>query len=170
MGGQGSGWQRKRKTTVEEGLILDIKELGTNGALNPGWRKGELLWRSGDTAIATIEYSSSLCSDGTGTLWLRYTADGERMYYTITLVSTVPHYGGRRWWFICPIKKIRVAKLYLPPDATQFGSRQAHGLTYRSCQSSFRIERARRQTQRLARRIAKNEAKFDALLDRLKQA
>lgn len=38
-----------------------------------------------------------------------------------------------RWWFICPIKKIRVAKLCLPPDATQ----QAHRLTYRSRQSSL---------------------------------
>jgi hypothetical protein len=48
----------------------------------------------------------------------------------------VPHYGGRRWWFICPIKKIRVAKLYLPPGATQFASRKAHDLTYRSVQES----------------------------------
>jgi hypothetical protein len=71
------------------------------------------------------------------------------MYYTITLVSTVPHYGGRWWWFICPITKIRVAKLYLPPSTTQFASRKAHDLTYRSCQSSFRPERARRRTERL---------------------
>jgi hypothetical protein len=166
MGGQGSGWQRGRKTTVDEGLILGIKDLAAIGVLNPGCPKGTLRWRFGETTIAAIEYNSSLHSDGTGTLWLRYTADGERMYYTVTLVSTVPHYGGRRWWFICPIKKIRVAKLYLPPDATKFASRQAHGLTYRSCQSSFRLQRARRQTERLARQMAQNEAKFDALLKR----
>ena len=88
-------------------------------------------------------------------------------HYTVTLVSTVPHYGGRRWWFICPIKKIRVAKLYLPPGATTFASRQAYGLTYRSCQKGFRLERARRSTERLARQMAKNEAK---LRDLLKQA
>jgi hypothetical protein len=160
MGGQGSGWQRGRKTTVDEGLTLSIKDMAEIGALNPGCPKGTLRWRFGDTTIAVVEYSSSLHSDGTGTLWLRYTAEGERMYYTITLVSTAPHYGGRRWWFICPITKIRVAKLYLPPDATQFASRQAHGLTYRSCQSSFRLQRARRQTQRLARQMAKSDAKF----------
>jgi hypothetical protein len=166
MGGQGSGWQRGRKTTVDEGLILGIKDLAANGALNPGCPKGTLRWRFGETRIAAVEWNSSVYADGTGTLWLRYTADGERMYYTVTLVSTVPHYGGRRWWFICPIKKIRAAKLYLPPDATQFASRQAHGLTYRSCQSSFRLLRARRQTERLAPQMAQNEAKFDALLKR----
>jgi hypothetical protein len=65
-----------------------------------------------------VGFGSTTYSDGTATLWLRYVADGKPMYYTVTLVSTVPHYGGRRWWFICPIKKIRVAKLYLPPGAT----------------------------------------------------
>jgi hypothetical protein len=163
MGGQGSGWQRGRKTTVDESLILRISDLAAIGALNPGCPKGTLRWWSGNTTIAAIEYNSSLCSDGIGTLWLRYTADGERMYYTITLVSTVPHYGGRRWWFICPIKKIRVPKLHLPPDATQFASRQAHDLTYRSCQSSVRLERAGRQTQRLVRQTAKSDAKFRPL-------
>jgi hypothetical protein len=153
MGGQGSGWQRGRKTTIDEGLTLDIKDLAANGALNPGWRKGELLWRSGEMAIATVEWSSSVYSDGTGTLWLQYPADGERMYYTITLVSTVPHYGGRRWWFICPIKKIRVAKLYLPPDAKQFGSREAHGLTYRSCQRSGWRRRSEKFWRRTAQRL-----------------
>ena len=164
MGGQGSGWQRERKTTVDEGLILTIKDLAANGALNPGCPKGTLRWRFGETTIAAMEYNSSLHSDGIGTLWLRYTAGGERMYYTITLVSTVPHYGGRRWWFICPIKKTRVAKLYLPPNANQFASREAHDLSYRSCQSSFRPERARRRTERLARQMAQSDAKFCARL------
>ena len=74
------------------------------------------------------------------------------MHYTVTLVSTVPHYGGRRWWFICPIKKTRVAKLYLPPGATRFGSRKAHDLTYTSCQESGAGERSDRFWRRVARR------------------
>jgi len=170
MGGQGSGWQRTRKLTVEEGLTLSVKDLVAIGALDPGCPKGELRWWFGESTIAVMEYNSSVYSDGIGTLWLRYSADGERMYYTITLVSTVPHYGGRRWWFICPIKKIRVAKLYLPPDATTFASRQAYGLTYRSCQSSFRPERARRRIERIARQIVQNEARLRALLKWANQA
>jgi hypothetical protein len=46
MGGTGSGWQGERKTTVEEGLILDIKDLDAMGALVPRSRKGSLSWRS----------------------------------------------------------------------------------------------------------------------------
>jgi hypothetical protein len=56
----------------------------------------------------------------------------------------------------------------LPPGATTFASRQAYGLTYRSCQNSFRLERARRETERLARQMTP-EAEFRALLNRLKQ-
>jgi len=164
MGGLGSGWQRERKTTVEEGLILDIKDLVAKGALVPGWRTGSLSWPTGAETFATLKYGSSTYSDCTGTLWLRYVVDGKPMYYTVTLVSTVPHYGDRRWWFICPIKKIRVAKLYLPPGATTFASRQAYSLTYRSCQRPFRFERVRRRTERLARQLAQNETKFRALL------
>jgi hypothetical protein len=36
VGGHGSGWQGERKTTVEEGLVLDIKVLVAIGALVPG--------------------------------------------------------------------------------------------------------------------------------------
>ena len=78
---------------------------------------------------------------------------GERMHYTVTLVSTVPHYGGRRWWFICPIKKIRVAKVFLPLGATRFASRKAHDLTYRSVQESGWKKRSEKFRRRLAERL-----------------
>ena len=148
---------------------MDIKDLVAMGAISPGWRKGSLSWRSGAETVATLEYGSSTYSQGEGTLWLWYVIDGKSMHYTISLVSTVPHYGGRRWWFICPIKKTRVAKLYLPPGATTFASRQAYSLTYRSCQRPFRFERLRRRTERLARQTAQNETKFRALLKRANQ-
>lgn len=152
MGGSGSGWQGTKKITVEECLTLSAKDLYHFGAFEPGWRKGSYSWRSGEEDVAELEYSTSMSPEA-GTLWLRYMADGKFMHYTVTLVSTVPHYGGRRWWFICPIKKTRVAKLYLPPGATQFGSRKAHDLTYRSCQESGRKERSNRFWRRVARRL-----------------
>jgi len=45
-------------------------------------------------------------------------AEGECLDYRVDLVSTVPHYGGLRWWFLCPIAvggracQRRVRKLY----------------------------------------------------------
>jgi hypothetical protein len=156
MGGRGSGWQRERKTTVEEGLVLDVKDLVAMGAIVPRWREGSLSWRSGAETVATLEYGSSTYSQGEGTLWFWYVIDGKSMHYTITLVSTVPHYGGRRWWFICPVKKIRVSKLYLPPGATQFASRKAHDLTYRSVQESGWRKRSEKFRRRLAQQLDGN--------------
>jgi hypothetical protein len=168
MGGRGSGWQGERKTTVETGLILDIKKLVAMGARVPGaYRRGSLTWQCDGSEF---EYELELRQDGTGSLFLRCVGPGQQFCHWVSLCSTVPHYGGRRWWFICPIKKIRVAKLYLPPGATTFASRQAYSLTYRSCQRPFRIERVRRRTERLARQTAQNEAKLRALLKRANRA
>ena len=48
------------------------------------------------------------------------------MDYRIRLVTTEQTYGGRRWWFLCPLARQdggpprRVAKLYLPPGGSYF--------------------------------------------------
>ena len=52
--------------------------------------------------------------------WVRltYAVNGHPMDYYVRLVSTLPSYGGRRWWFLCPLERQdgrplrRVAKLY----------------------------------------------------------
>ena len=168
MGGRGSGWQGERKTTVEEGLTLDIKVLVAMGALVHGaYRRGSLTRQCDGSEF---EYESELRRDGTGSLFLRCVGAGQQFCHWVSLCSTVPHYGGRRWWFICPVKKIRVAKLYLPPGATTFASRQVYSLTYRSCQRPFRVERVRRRTERLARQMAQNEARFRELMKRANRA
>ena len=68
--------------------------------------------------------------------------NGEPVDYRVRLVTSTPHYGGLRWWFICPLVRNdgapprRVAKLYLPSGGKYFGSREGYGLTYTSCQES----------------------------------
>ena len=50
------------------------------------------------------------------------------------------------WWFLCPLARKdggpprRVAKLYLSPGGRYFGSREAYGLTYTSCQESGKYD------------------------------
>jgi hypothetical protein len=142
--------------------VISIKELICERVLVPGnYHRGTLVWGDGDSeSAARFSYESKLRQDGTGSLFLRYVGAGEPFCHWVSLCSTVPYYGGRRWWFICPIKKIRVAKLYLPPGATQFGSRKAHDLTYTSCQESGRVHRLCRK---LARRLGRDEAELRAL-------
>ena len=76
------------------------------------------------------------------TLRLIYTVNDEPMDYVIRLTWTVPRFGGRRWWFLCPLQRKdggpprRAAKLHLPAGGRYFGSRETYGLTYSSCRES----------------------------------
>jgi hypothetical protein len=58
----------------------------------------------------------------------------------IRLVSTVPTYGRRRWWFQCPRTGRRTTKLFLPNGGWHFRSRQAYRLGY-ACQREERADR-----------------------------
>ena len=84
---------------------------------------------------------------GLETLRLTHAADGQSLNYFIWLASTTPHFGGKRWWFVCPIvprdgqPPRRVAKLHLPRGARYFGSRRAYDLTYTSCRESGQFRR-----------------------------
>src|SRR5215831_16297012 len=40
----------------------------------------------------------------------------------IRLTWTVPTYGGRRWWFLCPRTYLMTTKLYLPSGGSHFWS------------------------------------------------
>jgi hypothetical protein len=162
MGGMGSGWQGTKKDVVDQCIVISIKELIRERILVPGnYRRGALVWGDGDTeSAARFNFESKLGQDGTGSLFLRYIGAGEQFCHWVSLRSTVPHYGGRRWWFVCPLKGICAAKLYLPPGATCFACRQAHDLTYTSCQESGSVDRLCRK---LAPRVGRDEAELRAL-------
>ena len=66
--------------------------------------------------------------------------------------STPQPFGGRRWWFVCPKRGHRVAKLYLPTGAHTFASRKAYRLGYRSQRESPR-DRSLSQAFKLRRRL-----------------
>lgn len=70
---------------------------------------------------------------GTEVLPLSYYVGDELVSYSVELDTTHCNYGGKRYWFLCPICKKRVAKIYLPPKGKYFACRACHYLTYRSC-------------------------------------
>jgi hypothetical protein len=104
-------------------LKLDLNLLIRQGAVQPGFSTGPALlqWtRSGEvTALAAI--TANLCEPETG--WLLIQASG--LNQRIILVSRPRHYGGRQWYFICPIENKRASVLWMPPGAKEFRSRQA---------------------------------------------
>jgi hypothetical protein len=145
MGGFGSGWQGSKKATVEESLVLSISALMRKKALEAGNRiSGSWHWtiQGQEWPHATIGYDADLRDPDAAWIRLHYKANDEPVDYKIRLVSTRPHYGGLRWWFICPLVRRdggpprQVAKLYLPPGGRYFASRVGHWITYTSCQES----------------------------------
>lgn len=157
MGGYGSGrwgWHRK-KTTVEECWSLGADWLIREKLLVPGavMYSGRLAWHNTRTQeeVGSVGYSYDTTDMERSWLRLVYTVNkAEHFDYTIWLTTTPVHFGGVRWWFICPLTKSgipcrrRVGKLYLPPDGKYFGCRHCYDLTYTSSQKHDpRISRLR---------------------------
>jgi hypothetical protein len=147
MGGLGSGnwhrWQGK-KATVEESLVVGMKYLrkrlfvGTAGTLTWTWTSGNK---------SSIGYYVTGSADWpTVTLHYRW-RDTEDVNIPVRLEATPTQFGGRRFWFICPLTvrgiscNRRAGKLYLPSGAKRFGCRKCHDLTYSSCQEAHQAER-----------------------------
>lgn len=67
--------------------------------------------------------------EGTEVLPLSYYVGDELVSYSVELDTTHCNYGGKRYWFPCPICKKRVAKIYLPPKGKYFACRTCNYLT-----------------------------------------
>ena len=85
----------------------------------------------GAEGMTSLRFSYSVAREG---------EEKESMDYKVQLVATPCRFGGRRYWFICPLSKDgracgrRVARLYIPPGGRYFGCRHCYELTYRSAQ------------------------------------
>ena len=156
MGGLGSGrYSGCGKATVEDGLTLDINKLVRDWQLRPGsWYAGTLRWTRLSTGeeVATIGYEVNATDPYSAWFRVHYNVNEEPQDYRIALDTTSPNYGGRRWWFLCPARGIRVAKLHLSSGGQIFASREAYGLAYRS-QRERAYDRALTRTQNIRTRL-----------------
>jgi hypothetical protein len=151
MGGPGSGnwwrWQGK-KDTVEDSLVVGMKELRKR--LFAG-ATGSITWIRTSGGKSSIGYYVTGCTDRP-TVHLHYRwLDKENVDIPVRLEAMPTQFGGRRWWFICPLIargiacNRRAGKLYLPAGAKYFGCRECHDLTYRSSQEAHQTERVFRR-------------------------
>jgi hypothetical protein len=170
MGGSGSGchyshwWRPTKKDVVEDYRHLDANRWMREGILLPGvHHSGGWSWfRDAERKerAASIDYEVNTLENPP---WLRlqytFTERQDHLDYRVGLTVTRPHFGGLRWWFICPLVVNRrpcgrrVGKLYL--SGRYFGCRHCHNLTYTSCQKhDKRVDALRR-----------NPLAIEALLD-----
>ena len=63
-----------------------------------------------------------------------------------------PDFGGRRWWFSCPVSGRRCGVLYLPRGASRFASAKGHGLDYAVTRMS-KLDQIWRRMARIAGRL-----------------
>jgi len=159
MGGNGSGqWYRwDKKTTLEVCRCLDINRMVKLGSIQPDtMRSGSWVWTNAQTGEQTssLGYTSSTSNPDNMFLQLRYvTSHDKNAYdYKIKIERTPLHFGGYRYWFICPYTRKRVAKLYKPYGAEKYASRHAFSLSYAS-QSEAAHDRALRKKWKLVNKL-----------------
>lgn len=143
MGGWGSG-RRGGRPLKEDGTTIDLPLMFRKGWIREGrCGSGTLTWSDNTGWSASIGYSYDLIDPECASLTLDYRnrrggEDWVSRKQVIRLVYTVPPYGGRRWWVICPVHYHRAAKLYLPAGGDIFASRKAWGIAYRSQRAQSR--------------------------------
>jgi hypothetical protein len=144
VGGRGV-WSRKNR--VDEVRSMDIIELQRKKVFitGPGmiWTSS---WSRNGEVVASISYRVESSEDGPSGLRFMYTItsndSGEKKDYNyiIPVVSTPCNYGGKRWWYICPLivngqsclRRCRI--VYMPSGSEYFGCRECYHLTYESRQ------------------------------------
>ena len=141
MGGYGStrwgGVQTKQVTSLALDLrIEDLRQLGLLGGI---CRRQRLTWRRGDTVTGSINI---IAYEDHCVLHYRHLPPNRQpqaIEQVIAFDTTPCHYGGHRYWFLCPHCDRRVAVLYggLEP---LFLCRHCLNLTY-ECRNEDRANR-----------------------------
>lgn len=136
-------WYLDKKDETNDYLQLRLSSLKKDGFLEPGnqyygvtvtWTRGTSQNKSSiGLTIDTTEVNEHIQLNYTYT----ENSSGEKidMDYRINLATTSCNYGGKRYWFICPLTKNgqycgrRVGVLY---GGKWFGCRHCYNLTYES--------------------------------------
>ncbi|MCL4671684.1 MAG: hypothetical protein KJZ64_01835 [Sphingomonadaceae bacterium] len=116
---------------MEDCLSLDLAWLMRLGPIRDGQAgSGEINWSRDGDHVAAAHFRLDLRSTETARLMLKFHAV-RLVEQAITLTALPQHFGGRRWWMICPVTGERVRTLHLPLSGESFASRKAWGLAYR---------------------------------------
>jgi hypothetical protein len=142
---------------VEDSMDLDVDRLVRHGMIAPGlYRSGSLVWRNVNTGeeAGSVGYVSDTTEGDRGRFDLSYRLGSERrpIECSVRLATSRPHFGGIRWWFVCPLSGRWVRKLHLCAGCDYFASRKALGLTYQVCREGIG-PRAQRKAAKLWRRL-----------------
>lgn len=152
-------WAGQSGGLVEDCLTLDLAALMRLAPRLDGQvGHGSLSWRVDDEVVGSAWVRIDLRSAETAQLVIAFACGGEDggkrrvVAQRVRLAFTVPQFGGRRWWMICPVTGDRVRCLHLPPAGDRFACRKAWNLSYRM-ERLGRLERSFEQLARHQRRL-----------------
>lgn len=160
MGGYGSGKYQSyhSKMLVESTTRLSIFDL----------RKHNVVYGKHCTGSGTgpngFLLRFTLAKD---TLSLEYVAHSQRHTLSVRMVTTQPHYGGFRTWFVCPRCGRRCGILYIHAHNVHFACRVCANLNYLSTRQESQHKlmlRMQAQVQSFDRRMARRQAIVDRIL------
>src|SRR5262245_9080532 len=116
----------RMRVCLQDGLRLDLNRLARKGFIKFDSQIGSrgIAWNHsywGEVASGVINADMTNPYDAWMTISL-----GESVQ-RITLEGLHRHFGGRQWFFLCPVTNRRATVLWKPPGATRFCSRKAWG-------------------------------------------
>jgi hypothetical protein len=113
----------RSRVCLQDGLKLDLNRLARKGFIELGANLGArgIAWTHsywGEVASGTISADMTGQHEG----WLRIHLG--KLDQWIILVPRGRHFGGRQWYFVCPVTKRLASVLWKPSGASRFCSRQ----------------------------------------------
>jgi hypothetical protein len=150
------------RLTVEECRWIDVEAMRRDGVLlSTMGTRWWVVWKDPEGKTeATLGYS--VVANPGGGISLRidgmpmHGSEGIGFTYVIKIATSRPRFGGRRYWFRCPMVRNGtdcgrlVGRLYLPPGQEIFACRICHNLTYWSAQThDKRVDRMMRDPDAL---------------------
>lgn len=162
MGGIGSGSHNASHTIVEDSRVLRLSVLRRSGMF--GFNKAcraNYSWKRGDKMAGSIVVHVR-CEGFGGYLELRYRAQSTSEEWTsicecFPLVTTSPHFGGKRYWVLCSCGR-RTANLYVAPHSRYFRCRRCTHAVYQS-QREKKVDRMLRRARKVRARLGPRGAR-----------
>jgi hypothetical protein len=114
----------RQRVCLEAGLKLDLNRLIRQGAMRPGVRSGpfHISWTNNYTGEVVASGLITGNMEGRYQGWFRIQLSSLDQW--IDLTPQPRHFGGRQWYFECPVTHRRCSVLWMPPGANRFCSRQ----------------------------------------------
>jgi hypothetical protein len=126
------GRERCGRPTADGSARLDLAELMRRGAVIPGQRiSSDVMWVGG----LRVRLDADMRWPDRSALTIEQIGpdEDEQLLGRVRLEATKQHFGGCRWWFVCPHSGRRARVLLKPRGSPVFASRHAfERLDYRS--------------------------------------